>query len=570
MNGSPYEAPTIGIGRLIKEGNRYRVPHHQRDYSWTEDEIDQLITDILEAIKGNQSEYFIGLMVFMPDKPREYRILDGQQRLATTLILLASIRSWLNVRGFDRDTNQIQEHYIAVRELGSDVEEPRLVLNENNNVYFEKYIVKETPNINIENELKNLRRYDPSRRLIQAILFCRMKVEELALEGQISDDEAADRLFNIVRYINDNVKVVRLSVSSEADAYTVFETLNDRGLDLTVLDLVKNYIFGRARNEDNLRDIKSQWMQMMTTLANVPADDFLKVWWTSRYGRVQTAQLFPKFKDKAGTWSKVKSISNDMLTASENYAALEVADDPVWIGLSVNGRERIRSLKLLGGKQVHPVLLSAIQKFSTSELEKLLKLLEVLIVRYQLIGGGRTGRLEITSASLASQIWEGKVRTSIDAQRMLKEIMPSDQDFHEAFRTKQERNNQKASWVLWKLESQARQSSKQEYASELMPGTSLTLEHILPKNPGAEWKVVFNAESAIAEDYIFRLGNMCLLTQVNRKLGNKKFSEKRSYYSKSELLLTKHVADNKVWDSQAIQNRQNQLAKLAVAIWRAD
>ena len=73
------EAPTIGVGRLLKEGGIFFVPDHQRDYSWTEDEIEQLFQDIDSARQSGQSEYFIGLMVFMPRSEQEYIILDGQQ-----------------------------------------------------------------------------------------------------------------------------------------------------------------------------------------------------------------------------------------------------------------------------------------------------------------------------------------------------------------------------------------------------------------------------------------------------------------------------------------------------------
>jgi len=102
LAGSGFETPEMGIGRLLGEGNRFLVPHHQRDYSWTEDQIEQFLTDITDAHTAKQKEYFIGLMVFMPKKEREYIILDGQQRIATTMILLASIRTWLRQHGFAR------------------------------------------------------------------------------------------------------------------------------------------------------------------------------------------------------------------------------------------------------------------------------------------------------------------------------------------------------------------------------------------------------------------------------------------------------------------------------------
>jgi len=373
------EAPTIGIARLLKEAGRFFVPHHQRDYSWTEDELTQLFQNIDDARQSGQPEYFIGLMVFMPRNDREFTILDGQQRLATTTIILAAIRSWLKARDFDEDAQQIQSSYIAVRELGRKELDPRLILNENNNGVFREHVVRESPVERIQQELVKLKRFDPNRKLLEAILFCRARISQIAdTEGDIG--KGAEKLFDLVRYFENGVKVVRLNVPNESDAYTVFETLNEHGLDLSVLDLAKNHLFDRASSDATLRDIQTRWSQMMANLASVRADDFLKAWWTSRHGRVQTPQLFSLFKRHVSTAHVAESVSQDMLHASEQYVVLEVADDPLWAKYSRAAIESLRALKLLGGLQVHPVLLSALDQFTDSELERLLRLLEVVIV----------------------------------------------------------------------------------------------------------------------------------------------------------------------------------------------
>ncbi len=290
----------MGIGRLLKEGGRFFIPHHQRDYSWTEDELDQFFKDIADAQTSDQSEYFIGLMVFMPEGEREFTILDGQQRLATTIIILAAIRSWLRARDFIADAEQIQDDYIALGEIGRQDLEPSLVLNESNNDVFMRHVIRESAIEDIEQELASLSRYDPNRRLLEAALFCRTRVKEIGLEAE-DTSQGAEHLFRLVRYIRDNVKVVRLNVPNEANAYTVFETLNDRGLDLSVLDLVKNHLFGRAGSQMALRDMQRRWTQMASSLTNVRADDFIKAWWTSRHGRVQNPQLFARFKERVSS-----------------------------------------------------------------------------------------------------------------------------------------------------------------------------------------------------------------------------------------------------------------------------
>ena len=179
--GSPFEAPTVGIGRLLKEGGRFVVPHHQRDYSWREDEIEQLFADIEEARSNGQDEYFVGLMVFMHRGTQDhFTILDGQQRVATAIIILASIRTWLRARDLERDADKIQEDFIAGRELGEQDLRPRLILNENNHQVFLESVVREAPTEEIEAALKGLKKHDSNRRLLEAILVCRKRVEGIA------------------------------------------------------------------------------------------------------------------------------------------------------------------------------------------------------------------------------------------------------------------------------------------------------------------------------------------------------------------------------------------------------
>jgi hypothetical protein len=561
------ESPSVGFLRLLKDGRRYFVPPHQRDYSWSADEIDRLFSDVDQALAERAEEYFLGLMVFKPEGRDRFVILDGQQRLATAILILAAIREWLRSRGLQTDADQIQNEYLARRELGGLALEPRLVLNRTNNPSFEKYVVAELPDAEIIADLRSLRPHDPDRKLLEATLHCRTRVRELA--SKAPKEKAAERLFSLTRFLEANVKVVRLVVPNEANAYTVFETLNDRGLDLTALDLVKNYMFGRAEGRTVLPGLQDQWLQMMNNLISVRADDFLKTWWTSRHGRVQTAQLFPRFRDSIRLVPEVTKTAADMLRASEQYAALEIADDPLWADFSETAKGHIRALKVLGSAQMHPVLLAALVRWDPREIERLLRLLEVIIVRYQLIGGGRTGKLEIGCARLAVAIYSDKVKSAREAAIFISDLMPSNTEFQAAFGSAEERSAPKARFLLTRLESQARVAAgKADLGSELEPRATLTVEHVLPKNPGESWKPALAKHPMFAEEHTHRLGNLCLLTQINRRLGNLSFTDKQETYAKSELLLTNEIARAARWTPSELEERQRRLAKLAVAIWR--
>lgn len=161
--------------------------------------------------------------------------------------------------------------------------------------------------------------------------------------------------------------------------------------------------------------------------------------------------------------------------------------------------------------------------------------------------------------------------TASQAAGLVRDVLPNDDQFREDFKTKQEKNTQKARYLLASLETQARRAVTGANAAELDPSrTSLTLEHILPKNPGERWQSILDTDLDFAGEYTYRLGNLCLLTDVNRALGNRSFDSKKGTFAGSGLLLTSGVAEYEEWNREAVESRQAQMARLAAAFWRFD
>jgi hypothetical protein len=201
-------------------------------------------------------------------------------------------------------------------------------------------------------------------------------------------------------------------------------------------------------------------------------------------------------------------------------------------------------------------------------MERLLLLLEMLIVRYQLIGGGRTGLLEIAAARLAEQTYRGAAKPATVAHHAIKDIFPSDKEFRESFAVKQERTSNKVQYLLKALERENRRRRAAEGGADELEPTTLTVEHIFPRNPRNKWDEVQNKDPQFADDCTYRLGNLTLLSGVNRDLGQSGFVDKKRSYAKSSLYITKNLGKYAQWDRAAIDARQNELAKLAVSVWR--
>ncbi len=563
------DAHTQGVGELIEHQREFAVPDHQRDFAWGEGEVEQLILDVTRALRESTPDYFLGLIVLVKqESKRQLLILDGQQRLATITMIYAGIREWLHAAGRQKDAQQIQFDYIGLVKLGTNVDRPRLTLNINDREIFQSLVVDRENDATLKKRRDVARRYSSQRRVAKAALICRQRVEKFAAESGSDTTEQASALYELAEYIRDSVKVVTMNVSSEINAYAIFESLNDRGLDLSVLDLVKNHLFGRAGSR--LEKVKHNWAQMTAHLGDRPADEFLKVFWTSRYGRIQRGKLFQEWRERFDglSASKVVNLTTDLIVAADRFAALDSADDEIWREYSKKFRGGIRDLALIGNRQMRPILLAALTTFEPKELEKLVERLVIATFRYQNVGKKRTGALEIGSARTAKSIADKSSATATDAWSQLVSIVPDDDDFKSDFARYSESKPQIAKYVLGCLEREVRQREV-EMKSELEPSKDLTLEHVLPKNPAGAWSKVLVADPDIV-DYTARLGNLCLLNEaMNKKAANEAFEKKAAdIYSRSSLLLTARIAEKyNEWNRTTIRDHQDYLATLATSIW---
>ena len=305
------EAPTTGLGRLIMD-NRFFVPTHQRDYKWDRDRVHRFLEDLTQAMERGDKFYFIGLMVFMGSPDGRLRVLDGQQRLATSIIIFSALRTWFAVAG--DDSGRLQYDFIGRAEYGQKKPEPKISMNRNNDDKFQTYVTGPSPTEAIKSELEKTGKNDSNYSLLDAVVFCRQFITEAA--AKIGDLEKAKSYFaNLIMFMRDAVIVVRLTVPNEFNAFRVFETLNDRGMDLSAVDLLKNYLFGCVYDEvdlHGLHQMEHRWSTLTATLQELRQEDFLKVYWTSRHGLVLLDDIFDRVKETCKTAADAQGLSEDL------------------------------------------------------------------------------------------------------------------------------------------------------------------------------------------------------------------------------------------------------------------
>lgn len=561
MDKSQLDANTFGVGQLITQRKLFAVPEHQRNFSWGPEEVEQYLSDISNALTTNAVDYFIGLIVIQGQLGNAWQILDGQQRLSTTIMVYSAIREWLKSRDYTADAVQIENEFIGVRQLGGKYM-PRLQLNKDNSEIFERFVVYGAARSEFERELRTLPRRSSNRLLLEAALLCRDWVEKYCSNGSKDRQEQARKLFLLASYIETRVKVVCVEVSSITDAYILFESLNFRGADLSALDLVKNYIFSYAKG-GNLEPFREKWEIITSKIEGKDADDFLKVFWTSRFGIIQKLNLFKHIREKYSNESGVQSLVLELSDASEKLEAIEDPEHKLWHDYGPIAKDRLIQLQALGNRQVRPVILSALSRFNPADVRLLLWGLIILIVRYQLIGRERTGILEKTLGRLAQKIWSRDITSAKDAFKELQVIIPDDALFQDKFKTHVEGKASRVAYLLAKIELmyRYRMPMKGVIDSDWRKLTQLASPYmVFPIPPGDidESKLVYGTigNYVLLEDELIAksrgLGFEVLISEV---------------FPLSSIRLTSEMPSLLDFQPQLIEARSASIAQLASLTW---
>lgn len=497
MKNSQFEAKTFGVGELISQRKLFRVPHHQRSYAWDKESVEVFLTDIETAIENGASDYFIGLVVIQSSDSGEWVLLDGQQRLTTVSLIYAAIRFLFLNWGLQADAQQVHHEYLGVRRLGGTFSS-RMLLNQENQPIFETVAIDGLAEDVLRKTLGDQCRFGSNKLLLSAAMNCRKWVKEFAeAEGSKSIDEYANRLYQVARFIESRLKVVAVEVSSDVDAYILFESLNDRGVALSALDLIKNYIFSKSPEEIE------NWSNLVALLGDENPEDFLKIFWTSRYGLIQKSQIFRQVKTKYPDENSVGKLIQEMSVDADILAALGDDDHLLWNNFPSTVRDQVYLMRSLESKQSRPLLISVLREISDKQLiEYFVKLITAAIVRFQVIGKGRTGVVEKVFGRLCQMISIGMIQNRNDFEQVISELMLPDDSFAELFMMHEDKRYSRVVYLL-SSDMAARQTSD---PSAL---TTLTRQYF----DSCRVKEIFGSKDIIDRSQASRIGNFQLISR---------------------------------------------------------
>jgi len=554
---------TINMRTLLANGKRYEVPPYQRDYSWGAEHWEDLWMDIEELERGRKQHY-MGAIVLQEEKADNFRVIDGQQRLATlSLLVVAALHSMkeLIVADVEPKENETRSKLLRDAFLGSQhpvtlKTSPKLTLNQANRRFYEGVI------LDLREPASVAALLPVEKPLWQALQYFRDRLREKFVDKR----DGAGLANFIYETVATQLLFIQVTVEDEAGAYTVFETLNARGLELTASDLLKNYLLSvvHPTGDSNLRAAQQQWAVIADRVPAKGIPDFLRHYVNSRHDLVRKERVYRVLREEVSRPESVFDLLRELDTASLVSEALEDATHLLWDEVP-ESRDTVRRLILYRVEQFRPLVFAVWRKLPRPELTKVLRYCEVISFRYSVIGQRNPNRLEITYNKVANAVENGTLTAAAGVREALSPIYVSDDEFRESFaRAIMPAGSVRTRLVRFILCALEKQAHNFEVASE---ETSATIEHILPESLTPEWAQDFPND--LHERYCSRLGNYLLLeSKLNtREAGNKPIAEKVKIYQQSQYPTTKQFSVTE-WTPQTIEARQAQMAKIATAVWR--
>lgn len=556
--------------QLLANGLSYRVPPFQRDYSWTEDEWDDLWRDILGLFEEDgELSHYMGYLVLQSSDSKEFDIIDGQQRITTISVMILAALGHLRdlvTAALDAENNakrkeQLRSSYIGYLDPVSLVPRSKLELNRHNNRFYQTYLVP----------LEKLpqRGLNASEHLMRkAFNYFKERIKEQA--GTTA--ESGKKLAVFIESLVDKLFFTVITVTDELNAFKVFETLNARGVRLSTTDLLKNYLFSiistQETHETELKALEDRWERIVGLLGSESFPEFLRVFWNSRNKLVRKSDLFKTIRKRITARDQAFELLRDLDQSAAVYAALRDPQDAMW---NPGEKAALKQLLMFNVRQPLAMLMACHSRYfehNRAAFTRIIKAIAVVSFRYNVICGLQTHEQERLYNDIAWKVTNGAFEGPSEVIASLRDVYPDDNQFNAAFsekefRTTNSRNKKVVRYILFEIE---RQRSGQDFDFE---SATYNLEHILPENPSEAWAYI---EEAKQDRLIYRIGNMTPLEDsMNRAVGNGDYASKRSVYEQSRFRITRAVAEHyDAWDEQKIEARQKHLARIASSIWKVE
>lgn len=574
------------------KNSAFRIPDYQRAFAWSvkKGQFKTLWNDIVKTEQKNfnggfspidqsiQKPHFIGAIVTETKQnifDNFEDVIDGQQRLITLTVLLAVLCDYVQqVSDVTKRQNILSAVQGLVKEqggVGTGVGSfsTRIKLNQEHD-FFVKYVL-EPSNLHHRAQLVN-QVVTPNRiqsRILECLNFFGTQLNNhFGLPTDPTYDAKVERFTNTLLVL---VLFLKINVIKPGLAYTIFETLNTRGLDLAQGDLIKNEIYRRATNGNERQKVMDCWKTMMSQLPDEDkaATTYIRHLYISQVEHVKASNLFVTISEYLdGT--NATTYSDTLKSESSAYSVI-CGDTTSGDSATDDLLEEITDV--LEVTATYPLLLAGAKVFGTGtpNFRQTVKLTRDFCFRFFTIGEESVEQIEQVMGDAARMLRSGGQLTPV--QTFLKSRSP-DSVFMDAFKDYVARKASLAFYIIKQIEAHL---SAEAGMIPFGRSPQQHLEHIMPKVPTvADWGHVKTDDRY--DTYVHRIGNLLVLeADINKTIKNKSYNVKvgsspglSKNYTHSTLKLpmkTNTYLKSGNWDFSSIEDRQKDLAATALLVW---
>lgn len=588
------ESKDLSIEDLYKDF--YTVPDFQREFVWEREQIEKLLQDIEDEffdedgqlIKG--PEYFLGSIVVCRADDGTLSLIDGQQRMTTIYLILCAVRDLMREVGENpSSTLEAQIASSSINSVGEEIFRHRLVLQYEDSRGILRKVV-ESPLL--LNQVKD------KTTSVQRIRSAYWNVLEILRVNYHDNEKIAKRLRLFYATFTQRVKLIRIVTPSLTNALKVFETVNDRGVGLNAMDLLKNLLFMKTAEEDYPR-LKVLWKDLLDLLDGCREKPlrFLRYYILAHFEQDSNK---PIREDEIYDWftrnGSLVGLDDQPLRFLRGMIECAKAWAHFLNGKDIDGASNpyLKNLTILSGaSRQHFILLLAGRHLPTNAFNRLCQMLENLTFCY-LITREPAKTLERNFLLWSSDVRDSKTIDELEAfieQKIIPDLAKRRSSFDFAFGALSQSKIQRyrMRYILAKLtqfiEQQAWGNAAHQSLDQYID-SAVEVEHILPQNPTSGVKEAFANDERYGE-YVEMLGNLTLLEKtINTSVSNGLYANKLKGYQNSKYLLTSSLAlkpqvgiDTQLnravahliafpeWNAKSIERRQTMLARLAVYTW---
>lgn len=544
------QAQESRLRRLIEGTTQYVVPLFQRPYSWAEKQWRTLWLDVVEkANHDDERAHFFGSIVTAPAKsvPQgvgKYLLIDGQQRLTTTQILLAALRDFAGVNGHDRLREKVQGKFLLNTFEEGD-EQLKVLPTQDDRPSFRSIIRGQKP-------IKS--------RLTDAYAYYQTKLEPFK-----DNPEGLERLLIA---ITDRLSLVSITCDDQDNPHLIFESLNAKGEKLKPADLIRNFLLMRVHVNDQPQIFRKYWLPIQHSLGD-SLTEFVRHY-LMKEGKILTeADVYFELKDrlKNSVPSLVETFLFDLHRHGLLYARFVNPSNESDKDIA----KALTRLQRLESTVAYPLLLRIFDAMDQGKLtrEQVIQSLEVLesfLIRRSICGlpSNQLRRMlppVFDAVGGAVNRFVDHLRVQLGGKRC-----PDNPTFSAALQIQPlyttSKNNKRLRVILERLEDSF---GHQEPASL----SDAQIEHVMPQTLTSEWELELGPLAR--ENWarlLHTLGNLTL-TGYNSEMSNRPYAEKRNALTQSHYELNRYFTKVEKWSFEEIELRGKELTERALNIWHA-